>query len=315
MTKTLIERSIALRDKARELDALFCDHAPLERINQFFCENQENLIDIFRAMICCNNLFSLELIAADVPNVRIICMFLKTIQTMSFACQMHYCASVIMSNWIPDVKRALFWNVMIDLSYPWSGVPDESFTHDVFINNDDARRSLLYHKKDGEKRDFVKNTEISKRDIEGTAELIWGRGIRQDSVSIFEMYRQMAGRKITVTMLHCLLRFHAVKCFVYLLANFPEKVYKYRTPEQWLFTVCRNSSAETAILIVQWIEEDRPGIVANVRDPWGNTLLWNTLHNRHSVGKLQNVLVSFGCDPEALNQWGLSFRIVKENRL
>ena len=315
MTETLMERGIASRRKARELDALFCDHAPLERINRFFCENQENLIGIFRAMICCNNLFALDLIAAvDVPNVRIICRFLATCEKMSFFCKMRYCASVIMSKWIPDAKRALFWNVMIDLPYPWSGVPDESFTRDVFIDNDDARRSLLYHEKDGEKRDFVRNTEISRRDIKGTAELIWGRGIRQDSVSIFEMYRQMAGRKITITMLHCLLRFNAVKCFVYLLTNFTKQVYKCRSPEEWLFTVCRNTSAETAIPIVRWIEEDRPGIVANVRDPWGNTLLWNTLHNRHSVGKLQNVLASLGCDPDALNQWGLSFRIVKENR-
>ena len=152
MTKTLIERSIALRGKAHEMDMLFCNHALVERINQFFCENQETLIDIFREMICCNNLFSLDLIAAvDVPNVRIICKFLKTRRTMSFFCKMRYCASVIMSNWIPDAKRALFRNVMIDLSYPWAGVPDESFTRDVFIDNEDARRAFLYHKKDGEK--------------------------------------------------------------------------------------------------------------------------------------------------------------------
>ena len=98
----------------------------------------------------------MDLIAGvDVPNVRIICMFLKTRRTMSFFCKMRYCASVIMSKWIPDAKRALFWNVMIDLSYPWSGVPNESFTRDVFIDNEDARRAFLYHKRDEEKSDFI----------------------------------------------------------------------------------------------------------------------------------------------------------------
>ena len=310
----LVERGMASFQKARILDELFCSHAPLEKINQFFCENQEILPDIFQAMICCNNLFSLDLIAAvDVSNVRAICMFLKTRRTMSFFCKMRYCASVIMSKWIPDAKRALFWNVMTDLSYPWSGVPEESFTRDVFIDNEDSRRALLYHKKDGEKCDFIRNTELSRRELEGTPEFL--EGIRQDSVSIFEMHRQMAGRKITITMLLYLLRFDAVKCFTYLLTHFSKQVYKCRSPEEWLFTVCRNTSADTAIPIIRSIEEDKPGIVASSRDPWGNTLLWNMLQNRNSVKNLQNVLISLGCDPDALNQWGLSFRIVKKNRL
>lgn len=312
MTKTPMEKSIASHDKAQELDALFCNHASFEKINQFFCENRENLIDIFRKMICCNNLFALDLIAAvDVSSVRTICIFLKTRRTMSFFCKMRYCASVIMSKWIPDAKRALFWHVMTDLSYPWSGVPEESFTRDVFIDNEDARRAFLYHKKEGEKYDFIRNTELPRRKLEGTPEFL--EGIRQDSVSIFEMHRQMAERKITITMLLYLLRFDAVKCFTYLLTHFSKQVYKCRSPEEWLFTVCRNTSAGTAMPIIRSIEEDKPGIVARARDPWGNTLLWNMLQNRNSVKNLQNVLISLGCDPNAKNKWGLSYQLLRDN--
>lgn len=226
---------------------------------------------------------------------------------MIFFCKMSYCASVIMSNWIPDAKSAMFWNVLTDLSYPCSGIPDESFRQDVFSDNKDAKRTFLY---DG-KRDFIRNTELSKRELKGTAEFL--EGIRQDSVSIFEMHRQMAGRESAITMLLHLLDANAVKCFVYLLAHFPKQVYKCRPAEEWLFTVCRNTSENTAIPTIQLIEEEKPGIVASACDPWGNTLLGNMLQNRKRDEKLQNFLISLGCAPDALNQWGLSYRIVKEN--
>ena len=294
--------------KAYELDALFFKHAAVEKINQFFCENQEILLDTFQVMICWNNLFSLELIAAvDVPNVRIICRFMKSLQAINKFCTISHCASVIMSNRIPDVKRAMFYNVITDLLL---GMPDGTFREDVFIDNRDARRASL---SDEKKRDFIRNTKLYKRKLKGSADFL--EGIRQDSVSIFEMHRQMAGCGIAIAMLLYLLRFDAVKCFTYLLAHFPKKVYKCRSAEEWLFTVCRCSSEDTAIPIIQSIEEDKPGIVARARDPWGNTLLWNTLQNSCQVGKLQEFLISLGCDPDALNQWGLSFRLVKENRL
>ena len=35
------ETETSIQDRAHELDILFCKHAPVEKINQFFCENQE----------------------------------------------------------------------------------------------------------------------------------------------------------------------------------------------------------------------------------------------------------------------------------
>ena len=139
--------------------------------------------------------------------------------------------------------------------------------------------------------------------------------VENDQVSVFEIERQIHGQNITVSMLLYLLNRHAVNCFLYLLKNYPKKVYKCRSPEEWLFTVCRHAREDTAIPIIRQIEFEMPGIVTNTRDPWGNTLLWNTLKNHYIVREIQNTLISLGCDPNAKNQWGLSYRIIKENTL
>jgi len=181
------------------------------------------------------------------------------------------------------------------------------------MDNEDARAARVYYQKSDEKRGFIKNTKLFKRIV---LDNTFPKGIREDSVSIFEMNRQMAGRNITNTMLQILLHFDAVKCFLHLLAHFPKKVYKCRSADEWLFTVCRNCSPKTAIPIIQYLEEDKPGIVSSTRDPWGNTLLWNTCANRdRRVNEIQKVLIDLGCDPDVENQWGLSFRLVQENKI
>ena len=181
------------------------------------------------------------------------------------------------------------------------------------MNNECVRASLCSRQKMGQKYDFIRHTILDARGYLPTDEL--RKAIISDHVPVFEMDRQLHGKEITKSMLAFLLLHHAVKCFLYLLTHFPKRVCKIRTEEEWLFTVCRCTLADTAIPIIQTIERNRPGIVANTRDPWGNTLLWNTLQNHYPVEELQNFLISLGCDPDALNQWGLSFRIVKENTL
>ncbi len=305
------DTEISIAEKAHELDALFCNHAQIAQFNQFFCENEKFLIRIFRESICCNNMFSIEFISGiDIPYVKIICVFLEEGETVNRSGKMRYCASIIMSKNISRDKKAMFWDVLVNALC----FRDSVFTQDIFMDNEYARKALLDFQKDGEKSDFIRNSSPSKKYFWRRNEII--KGTMEDSVSVFEMNRQMAGRNITITMLQCLLHHNAVKCFIYLLAHFPKKVYKYRSAEEWLFTVCRNYPPKTAIPIIQWLEEDKPGIVANARDPWGNTLLWNTCVNRDcQVNEIQEVLINLGCDPDLENQWGLSFRLVQENKL
>ena len=69
----------AILDKAHELDFLLCNHAPLEQINQFFCENQKNLIGIFQKMKHVNMFFSTDFIAAiDDCYVKDICLHIAS---------------------------------------------------------------------------------------------------------------------------------------------------------------------------------------------------------------------------------------------
>ena len=64
---------------------------------------------------------------------------------------------------------------------------------------------------------------------------------------------------------------------------------------------------------VNELEREFPGIVRRARDPWGNTPLWNTFFNLEPTEKLHAELLRRGCDPNALNEWGLSYQLLKDN--
>ena len=309
------EKTIAIEKKARELDELFCNGASIDQIERFFQSNQADLHSIFLKIICRNYLTFPDIIAGlDKQYVRVICRFFSNrYRTAEYSSYMLALGPIIMSRRISAERRAMFWNAMTALCWPWRGLPDRIFAQDVFVDNDDARRCFSYHAEQGPKQDFIRHTALDARGFIPTDEV--RKAIDNDYVSVFEMNRQLRGKEISVTMLVFLLRHHAVMCFLHLLAHFPKKVYKCRSPEEWLFTVCRGCPQQTAIPIIRSIEEDKPGIVANARDPWGNNLLWNTLLNRCGCSYIQEELLSLGCDPDAENQWGLSYRLVQENKL
>ncbi len=137
--------------------------------------------------------------------------------------------------------------------------------------------------------------------------------IADDKCALFEMNRQLEGMRITDPLLQLLLRNNAAQCFAYWLSHYPKQVFKFRTPSEWLLTVCRCTKEKTAIAAVNEIERQFPGIVASVRDPWGNTLLWNTFVNESPTEALQAELIRLGCDPNAENEWGLSYQLLKDN--
>ena len=304
----------AILDKAHELDFLLCNHAPVEQINQFLCENRERLTGLFNSIQCVNDLLAPGLIAGlEYGYVREICRYLENRSEGEYYSKLLYSSSMIASNQLDSRKKALFWHVLAEAKYPFVGRPEIFLSRDIFMDNECARASLCFHQKSGRKYDFIRCTMLDARGYIPTDEV--RKAIVSDHVSVFEMDRQLHGKGIHNSMLAFLLLHHAVKCFLYLLSHFPEKVCRIRTAEEWLFTVCRCSSADMAIPIIQAIEQYRPGIVANARDPWGNTLLWNTLQNRNPTEELQKYLISHGCDPDASNQWGLSFTIIKENTL
>ena len=293
--------------KAHELDVLFCNHAPISQIQAFFRRNQDDLVEIFSKMICWSNLFSPDFIASmDHYGVRMICIFLNvrmSFSKMTYTHKTHICVTIIMSEWIATEKRAMFWHVLKNMPNPLS--------YDCIAC---AKKNLIDHILSGEEDDFMLRTTIRTRNFEGTEEFL--EGIYKDSISVFELNRQFTGQNITLPLLHWLLYSNAVRCFIHLIDKFPKQVFDCRTAEEWLFTVCHDHVVDEkkAIIVILWFENKRPGIIARARDPRGNTLLWHTLV-REKADELQRILILNGCDPDALNQWGLSFRLVKENRL
>ena len=139
------------------------------------------------------------------------------------------------------------------------------------------------------------------------------QGIRDDSVSVFEINRNLDNRRISDSLLKYLIGANAVKCFTYLLANYPETVFKLRSPQEWLLTVCRCAEEKFAVAAVNELERQCPGVVAGTRDPWGNTALWNTFFNYEQTDNLRSELIRLGCDPDAENELGLSYRLLMDN--
>lgn len=314
--------------KARDLTALFhCGSN--DRIEKFFREHEKYLLNILDETNHYEKLFSPGFIEyCDFRYVRILCEFLSGCSVFSRIC---YPALIIQSDEVDPRKKALFWHILSEISidqmavreiYTW--IVNEFSTYDVFMDNIQARQKLCHFLKRDARFDFIRSTSSGVKNErfgrQRDARLMPINGleeaVKNDQVSFFEISRQLFGKKITTTMLLYLLNHNAVKCFNYLLAHFPQQVYKCRTPEEWLFTVCRCYPAEIAIPIIREIEKDHPGIVENARDPWKNTLLWNTFVNQnHSIDRIQGILLTLGCDPLARNQWGLSFQIIKENTL
>ena len=138
-------------------------------------------------------------------------------------------------------------------------------------------------------------------------------GMEKDSVPVFEMTRQLENRRLSDSMMNRLIALDSGKCFAYVLANHPEQVFKLRSPEEWLFTVCREAKDGLGAAAVDELERQLPGIVGRARDPWGNTPLWNTLFNARPTAELQARLLRLVCDPDAENRYGLSYRLLKDN--
>ena len=292
--------------KTHELDVLFCTHAPISQIQEFFSQNQDDLVDIFSKMICWSYLLSPDFIASmESSGVRMICIFLDKRLRMGYADKMYICAAIIMSEWIAADKRAMFWHVLKNITCP---VLPAAVQQDI----DCARKTFLYHIMPGEKSDFLQRTTIGTVIFEGSDGIM--AGIRGDSVSDFEANRQASGENISPAMLLYLLQSGAVKCFLNLLEHFPKRVFACRTAEEWLFTVCHDAAAATAVPVILRLEKMKPGIIARARDPWGNTLLWHTLA-RDGAEAIQRTLIFNGCDADAANPWGLSWRLVRKNAL
>ena len=166
-------------------------------------------------------------------------------------------------------------------------------------------------------KNCVQHKAIKKISVPRNGKFHWSAtmvvGVVRDNFAVFELNREIEDRKITDAMLEALIRSDAVGCFTGLLSHHPEEVFELRTPEEWLLTVCRCAKEDFAVAAVNELERLFPGLVVRTRDPWGNTPLWNTFVNSNPTEKLQKELIRLGCDPDVQNEWGLTYRLVRDN--
>ena len=139
------------------------------------------------------------------------------------------------------------------------------------------------------------------------------KAVESDTVSVFEMNREFENRQVCDSLLQFLIRCNAAKCFTYILAKYPKRVFKLRSPQEWLLTVCRCAEDKLALAAVDKLERQFPGIVAATRGPWGGNALWSTFCKLGPKEKLREELIHLGCDPDEENEWGLSPRLLLEN--
>ena len=135
------------------------------------------------------------------------------------------------------------------------------------------------------------------------------KAICMDSISLFEINRQLLGIDIGASLLDSLIIKGAENIFLHLLKNNPEKVFKTRSKENWLFAIVNSRLHEKIVIrFINLFETIDPGIVARVRDPWGNSLLLYApiIDRDFSKEPLPRRLIELGCEQPCWNISGLS---------
>ena len=140
------------------------------------------------------------------------------------------------------------------------------------------------------------------------------KAIDADSPSQLMMPLSIAGKSVDTRLLSILLYFRKKRILEWLIEN-DDKTRKFFGPREMLFYVCRHWFDDDAVEwlekakkddAVEWLEKaekKEPGILKSCVDPFGCNLLWYS-NSEDGV----ETLLKHGCDPNAENVWGLSWR-------
>lgn len=135
--------------------------------------------------------------------------------------------------------------------------------------------------------------------------------IRDDNVPTFDLlHTTLLGRKMSRSLCKVILANRAYK----IIMSRPNHFEAVMPAEEILF-YCVSALDESAVPLINFLEERHPGIVANARDNYGNNALWYGLHRLGSLRclpKTEQALLSLGCDPDAPNCLDLTYRSMIE---
>ena len=299
---TLIEKALqknrARQNAAAAFDSVFREDAPFEDFCRIFdeCEDPEQ---VFMSMLYCDRLVSRDFLAkCEKKHLFAIYKFLSDSRRST---SIRLTSQVVWDRRIPDPVRALFWHIAEErepascssMKYDWEcGTNAESSFN--------------------RKTSFAERYDSPRGIISPQLE----DAIRHDSVALFEINRQLSGKQIGISLLEHLLKREAGQCFACLLRTNSQKIFKIKPPEEWLFLFCRAVSEKTALVLVETMDNLLPGIVARVRDPWGNNLLWYARQSQNHWTQhtaLMRNLVDLGCDVDNRNDFGLNVSLVEAN--
>ena len=141
--------------------------------------------------------------------------------------------------------------------------------------------------------------------------------IRQDSIPIFEIEMTLQGKRLGKSILGCIIKNCASSILCHLLKTRGKALESLISIKDLLVKACswalHFKDGKGALLnVLNTLEELQPGFCRNYVDNMGNNLLFYSLGAGNAGDALEEALINHGCDPEACNNLGLSFRRCKE---
>lgn len=130
--------------------------------------------------------------------------------------------------------------------------------------------------------------------------------LANDDVGSFMIYMQIYNKKVCGSLLKTLASGRKFKILNELLRKRPDQC-----KNSVYLIVCGNFTQEEMVVLLKTLESRNPGIIKNTLDESECNLLWYAFAKTNGFGKLEQFLLSSGCDPENQMQ-NLSYRRFKE---
>ena len=293
------------KEQIWELDNILANDYPFTVLKNFIDNN-------YNGTVFCDNAIIHSAYRAMLFTTEKLKQYSKKhlLQIASFA-DADICCYIVLNRELPDDIRALFWHQIHN-----GRTSQKAFYIDFLTTEYRGRnhREIYRTLRNDVEKQFFQNILIER--TPPMLHPLLRVALNEDSVSTFEMLRLMMKKDITKTMIYNALIYDARDIIVEIIKKYPEKFFKIKSPEEWLFFICNNFCNRAAIGAIQVIETQFPGTVKSIRDPWNNNLLWNTMfcNKRKSQREsLWHEMIKLGCDPGHKNDLGLSFKLVMEN--
>ena len=300
---------------AEEFDSLFFDDAPFSEFNRLFNQYGKDCPEIFKHMHTRECMLTPDFInQCDRSQLYAI---LKSMRDDKEEERARAAAKVVLDRRIPAAIRAVFWNSIRNIASHCSSA--QAIAFGLWGNEYVFEAIRKYGFGQPEDLSFVK--QVSSLDLERSVKTTLKPGreqlensIRLDSIPMFEINRELLRIDIGTPLMECLIRKGAVRIFFYIFSEYPKAAFKARSVENWLFAIVNSKfDEEKTIIFIDAFEQKYPGIVARIRDPWGNSLFWYASHSRMQYERLQNHLIQLGCKERMCNMLALSEKDVEEN--